>query len=70
MKVEYDKDMDILYIRIREDKYGFSEEINENTIIDFSVDGKILAIEVLDVSKILGRDLLNKTLTAEAAILT
>jgi len=59
-----------MYVRFREGKYAFSEEINENAIIDLSDDGKILAIEILDVSKILGQDLLQRTLKAEAAALT
>ncbi|MEM2965253.1 MAG: DUF2283 domain-containing protein [Candidatus Bathyarchaeia archaeon] len=70
MKVEYDKDLDIMYVRLREGKYAFSEEMNENAIIDLGDDGKILAIEILDVSKILGRELLEKMLRAEAAVLT
>jgi len=70
VRVEYDKDLDIMYVQLREGKYAFSEEINENAIIDLGDDGRILAIEILSVSKILGRELLEKTLTAEAATLT
>jgi len=70
MKVEYDKDLDIMYIRLKEGRYAFSEEINENTVIDLDSDGRILAIEILDVSDFLGEELLRKTLKAEAAILT
>jgi len=70
VRVEYDKDLDIMYVRLREGKYAFSEEINENAIIDLGDDGKILAIEILDVSKILGPELLERTLTAEEALLT
>jgi len=70
MKVDYDKDLDIMYVRFRQGKYAFSEEMNENAIIDLGDDGKILAIEILGVSKILGQDLLQRTLKAEAATLT
>jgi uncharacterized protein YuzE len=70
MRVEYDKDLDIMYVRFREGKYAFSEEINENAIMDLGDDGRILALEILDVSKILGSELLEKTLTAEAALHT
>jgi len=70
MKVDYDKDLDIMYVRFRQGKYTFSEEINGNAIIDLGDDGKILAIEILGVSKILGQDLLQRTLKAEAATLT
>jgi uncharacterized protein YuzE len=70
MRVEFDKDLDIMYLRLREGKYAFSEEINENVVIDLGEDGKILAIEILEASKILGRQLLEKTLAAEEAVLT
>jgi len=70
LKVEYDKDLDILYIRFRDGKYAFSEEMNDNTIVDFGQNGEILAIELLDVSRILGHDLLKKTLMAEEAAFT
>lgn len=64
MRVEYDKDLDIMCVRLREGKYAFSEEINENAIMDLGGDGRILAIEILGVSGILGRELLEKTPTA------
>jgi len=70
VRVEYDKDLDIMYVQLREGKYAFSEEINENAIIDLGHDGRILGIEILGVSKILGQELLEKTLTAEEATLT
>jgi len=70
VRVEYDKDLDIMYVRLREGKYAFSEEISENAIMDLGDDGRILALEILDVSKILGPELLEKTLTAEAALHT
>ncbi len=70
MTVECDKDLDILYIRLKDGKYAFSEDVNKNTIIDLDVDGRILAIEILDVSDFLGKELIKKTLKAEAAVLT
>ena len=73
MTVEYDKDLDILYIRLKEGKYALSEAseaINKNTIIDLDPDGRILAIEILDASDFLGKDQIKKTLKAEAAVLT
>jgi hypothetical protein len=36
MRVEFDKDLDIMYLRLREGKYAFSEEINENVVIDLA----------------------------------
>ncbi|MFQ5762833.1 MAG: DUF2283 domain-containing protein [Candidatus Bathyarchaeia archaeon] len=70
MRVEYDKDLDIMYIRLKEGKYAFSEEVNENTVMDLDHEGRILALEILDVSDFLGEELLRKTLKAEAAVLT
>ncbi len=70
MRVEYDKDLDIMYIKLKEGRYAFTEESNKNALIDLDVEGKILAIEILDVSGLLGKDLLEKTLKAEEAVLT
>ena len=70
MNVEYDKDLDIMYLRLKEGKYAFTEEVNENTLLDLDPDGKILAIEIHDISDFLGKELLQKTLKAEQALLT
>ncbi len=70
MKIEYDKKLNIMYIRFKEGKYAFSEELNENAIIDLDEKGRILAIELLDIKKIFGRDLLEKMLKAEEAMIT
>jgi len=70
MKIEYNKKVDIMYLRFKEGKYAFSEELNENAIIDLDEKGRILAIELLDISKIFGRDLLEKMLKAEGAMIT
>jgi len=59
-----------LYIRLKEGKYAFSEEINEDTVIDLDQEGSFLAIEIFDVSGFLGKELLQKTLKVEAAVLT
>ena len=70
MKIEYDKKLDIMYIRFKEGKYAFSEELNENAIIDIDENGRMLAIELLDISKVFGLELLKKMLKAEAAVIT
>ena len=70
MNVEYDRETDALYIRIREGSYAYSEEVSENVIIDLDNEGKILAIEILDASSTLGKETLEKTLKAEGAIIT
>lgn len=71
MTVEYDRDHDIMFIRLKQGKYAFSENINENTIIDLDSEGRILAIEILDVTDFLDKgELIDKTLKAETAMLT
>ncbi len=51
MKVRYDKEVDILYIQISEAKVEESIESKNGVIIDYSVDGKLVGIEVLNASK-------------------
>ncbi len=70
MRVEYDKDLDILQIKLKHGKYAISEDINNNTIIDLDSEGRILGIEILDVTEIMGKEQVRKMLKAEAAVLT
>ncbi len=70
MRVEYDKDLDILQIKLKDGKYAISEDINNNTIIDLDSEGRILGIEILDVTEIMGKEQVRKMLKAEAAVLT
>jgi uncharacterized protein YuzE len=50
MKLKYDKETDILYIRLNDLKIVESDEKN-GVIIDYSEEGKVVAIEVLAASK-------------------
>ncbi|MDJ0269543.1 MAG: DUF2283 domain-containing protein [Aigarchaeota archaeon] len=56
-------------MRVREGNYAYSEEVNENVVIDLDNEGKILAIEILDASSTLGKESLEKTLKAEGAVI-
>ena len=51
MKIKYDPEVDIMDIYFQKGKYDVSEEIAEGVIIDMTKDGKIISIEILDVSK-------------------
>lgn len=51
MKFHYDKKQDALYVRFNESPYGESEEVREGIILDYDKNGKIIGIEILDVSK-------------------
>lgn len=51
MKVKYDKESDILYIRLTEDPIKESDEEKPGIILDYAEDGSIVSIEILDASK-------------------
>ena len=53
MKVRYDVEADVVYIRFREGKVAESDEIREGLIIDYDAKGVPLAIELLDAKEIL-----------------
>ena len=56
MKVKYDEQVDILYIRLKETPYHESDEIKEGFIVDYDKDGNVIGIEILDVSEYLSSD--------------
>lgn len=51
MKITYDPETDIMDIKFSKGNYDVSEEIKEGIIVDLTKDGKIISIEILDVSK-------------------
>lgn len=57
MKMEYDKDADTGYIyladEIKDGEAAKTLELNDNIILDFDKNGKLLGIEILDASKVL-----------------
>ena len=50
MEINYDKEADALYIEFRKGKFEKNKKIDDFTIIDLDEDGKILGIELLEVS--------------------
>jgi uncharacterized protein YuzE len=48
MKIEYDKEVDALYIRIEETEVAKTEEIEEGVNLDFSSDGRLIGVEILN----------------------
>ena len=52
--IHYDPKVDAVYIELAKGKYDVSREISESVIVDEDKNGKILGVEVLDVSKVLG----------------
>ena len=51
MKVRYDKEVDAMYVYVEEGTPEYSEEVGEGVIVDFSEDGKIVGMEILDASE-------------------
>ena len=54
MKIHYDPKADAAYIELAKGKYEVSREISESVVVDEDKNGKILGVEVLDVSKVFG----------------
>ena len=51
MKIEYDQQADAMYIRLRAGTVAEREEIRPGVVFDYDVEGKVLGIEMLDVSE-------------------
>jgi uncharacterized protein YuzE len=54
MKVKYDKDQDILYVSFSDEVVFESDEEKKGLILDYSANGHILGIEILNASKQVG----------------
>jgi uncharacterized protein YuzE len=50
MKIEYDRQADAMYIRLKAGVVAESEEVRPGVVLDFDAEGKVLGIEILDVS--------------------
>ncbi len=51
MKIEYDRRADAMYIRLRAGTVVESDEVRPGVVFDFDADGKVLGIEMLDMSE-------------------
>ena len=64
MKIEYDEEVDAAYIYleypIKDGEAKKTIELNENIILDFNENGKLLGVEVLDASKLLNKKVLQE----------
>ena len=50
MKVKYDKEVDILYIKLNESAVKESDESKPGVILDYDANGSIVGIEILNAS--------------------
>ena len=51
MEIFYDQETDSMDIEFQKGKYEVSKEIAEGIIIDYTKDGRIISIEILNASK-------------------
>ena len=51
MRIRVDKESDALYLRLDESDIVESEEVVPGVILDFNSDGKVVGIEMLNISK-------------------
>ncbi|HUT75772.1 MAG TPA: DUF2283 domain-containing protein [Armatimonadota bacterium] len=58
MRIEYDSEVDALYIQFRPAAPGTVENrrVSEDVTADYGLDGKIVGLEILDASAVLGED--------------
>lgn len=70
MKFEYDKDIDAAYIYIdypiEDGEAKNTIELNENIILDFDENGRLLGIEILNASKVLSENAIRETQSLKA----
>lgn len=64
MKLEYDDEADAAYLYlqypVKEGEAKKTVEVQENILLDFDANNKLIGIEILSASKILRKTLLNE----------
>lgn len=66
MRLKVDKDSDALYFRLDESAIVESEEVAPGVILDFNSEGRVVGVEMLDLSNRVSPDKL-KVMEFEAA---
>ena len=51
MKLEYDREVDALYIRIQEKLVARTEEFEEGLNLDFDDQGRLIGVEILNATE-------------------
>jgi len=51
MRLRLDKDCDVLYLRLDDSEILESEEVKPGVILDFNAEGKVVGVEILDLSE-------------------
>ena len=50
MKAQYDPAADAMYIRLADGTVADSDEVRDGVVLDYDVNGRVLGIEVLNLS--------------------
>jgi len=59
MKITIDKEANAMYIEVSDEKFAKNRKIDDETILDLDADGKIIGIELLNISKRMTKDFLS-----------
>jgi uncharacterized protein YuzE len=59
MKITIDKEADAMYIEVSDEEFSKNRKIDDETILDLDESGKIVGIELLNVSKRMTKDFLS-----------
>lgn len=51
MKIKYDKEVDVMYIRFTDEDIDHSEETSSGIVVDYDENGNMVGIELLQISK-------------------
>ena len=68
MTLEYDKDVQAVYIQLRDLPYAFGKDLDNFRRIDFSADGQPVGVELLDVDQGVNTDGLPERNSIEDAL--
>ena len=55
MKLVYDRDVDILMVILKEMPVEESDEVREGIILDYDAHGNLVAMEILDASRLIAQ---------------
>ena len=66
MKITYDKEGDVAYVYIKDNikdgECAKTVELNEDISIDYSKDGRLLGVEILNAKKMLNKKVLSEAI--------
>jgi len=59
MKITFDKEADAMYIEVSDEEFFTNKKMDNETILDLDEKGKIIGIELLNISKRMAKDFLS-----------